>query len=358
MAMQWTDITSSIVGGGAWQSNGDTVAVTMPPTGYIFGFINSGGTLFGTSNAFASNNLNKHSTTAGALFTAIPGTGPLYLKFNYISNGESNYDYAMFGQSGVTVSSGTAASSPTTAVVWTTYGKSSTAISSYTYCITGITQFNVLYRKDGSTHQGYDRLFFTVEAGKDVVASSYWYAATRVKYYGYKATSASPYAISITGTSQYNWFRIDAGNLFNGADVIQYSGVIKAKNGAPSGASCYCYWASGGSINSNGPFGGSTGIAYGYNNGYYIRSGFTKQQANRQMGTTTALTNMQYWYVLTGTTAASVRKDYTILSGTATEIKKASRECYLQEPDYKVFVGYTSSQPKGHFIINHCFFNK
>ena len=73
------------------------------------------------------------------------------------------------------------------------------------------------------------------------------------------------------------------------------------------------------------------------------------------MGTTENLTDTQYWYVYTGTTAASVRKDYRFLSGTSTSIKKASRQCFLEEPTYKVVVAHdnTLTYPKAYYQVSY-----
>jgi hypothetical protein len=80
--------------------------------------------------------------------------------FEYICNGESNYDYAVF--SNVDKSLTTSSSSSSANVFYNCYGQSSTSLKTLNYGpVSGTIQ--VKYLKDSSQHTGYDTLQFRVK---------------------------------------------------------------------------------------------------------------------------------------------------------------------------------------------------
>ena len=111
-----------------------------------------------TNNFWVSGNKGKDSTAALCNVRIENPTGRNVI-FEYICNGESNYDYGLF--SNVNKSLTTSSSNSSTNVFYNCYGTSSTALRTLNYGpVSGTIQ--VKYRKDSSYADGYDTIQFRV----------------------------------------------------------------------------------------------------------------------------------------------------------------------------------------------------
>lgn len=190
----------------------------------------------------------------------------------------------------------------------------------------------------------------------DTTEDYYWWAGIRVQFKGYKTLSSNTYSIQ-NNLEDYGKFGISNSFFNNTGSVITSTSQIQVGNqGMPSGsttAATYVYWASGRCANQ---FVGSSPTALTVQTPtYFIRSGFTVQTANRQMGTTTGLTDNAIWYVYCGALETNAKRDWHLLSGTSSAIKQASREVLLKEPTYKVYVSGTTNThgPKAYFNVQY-----
>ena len=118
------------------------------------------GFYYDTTNDFwISGNKGVRSSAAICNVTIENPTGKNVI-FEYICNGESSYDYALFSNVNKTLVANY--SSDSINVFHNCYGQSSTALKTLNYGpVSGTIQ--VKYRKDGSANEGYDTIQFRVK---------------------------------------------------------------------------------------------------------------------------------------------------------------------------------------------------
>lgn len=169
-----------------------------------YGFISSG---YDGTNYIASSNRGLGSTVATmkltVRFTGYPITNNvstasgLNIRITYISNGENNYDYALFSKSGLTEYDFPASIEHGNSNVYkSAYGESSDEEQTLYYYIPNNddkTDIFINYRKDGNVDYGLDRLYMriAIEATED--HSGYYFIGEKYRFHGYK-------------TKYYNYF--------------------------------------------------------------------------------------------------------------------------------------------------------
>jgi len=162
-----------------------------------YGFISSG---YDGTNYIASSNRGLGSTVATmkltVRFTGYPITNNvstasgLNIRITYISNGEDNYDYALFSKSGLTEYDFPASVEYNDPNVYkSAYGESSDEEQTLYYYIPNNgdqTDIFINYRKDSSVDHGLDRLYMriAIEATKD--HSGYYFIGEKYRFHGYK----------------------------------------------------------------------------------------------------------------------------------------------------------------------------
>lgn len=197
--MAYTNITSSLISNGYWS------ITRMDPTIYFrsadrssYGFVFSA---YGGTTYLASNNRLVDNSCATAKIEFDWGSNyhdGINLKINYISNGESNYDYGVFSKSGMTIATGTTGGS---SVYKSCYGESSTDVKTLYYYIPNDGNDGTIYinyRKDGSTSSFLDALYLDISA--EYVDIAYYQVGYALRYYGF-AQNTSPNWL-ITGTNR------------------------------------------------------------------------------------------------------------------------------------------------------------
>lgn len=191
--MAWTNITANVAGGQPYYSINNVGSLTFM-TGIETDYCFVSSAYNGTTWA-ASNNLGVQSSTAHVRvsYNKSGSYSGIKIRITYISNGENNYDYAIFGNSGYTLS--TAATYNTTGVLYHARGASSTDPVTIEYVLTATTSFDIMYRKDGSTNSGWDRLLFTFEVDAynpgGGGGSYYYWVGTCIAVSGYTTNSAT-----------------------------------------------------------------------------------------------------------------------------------------------------------------------
>lgn len=274
--MAYTNITVRLLQSGSWRVSrmDPTVYLTNPDDRSSYGFVLSA---YGGTTYLASSNRGINNSCATAKISFDFGANyyaGINLKIDYISNGENNWDYGVFSKSGMTIATGTTGGS---SVYKSCKGESSTSVKTLYYYIPnngndGSIYIN--YIKDGSGHEGLDRLYLDISA--EYYNPKYWFIGHKFEFKGYQSATDGAYTLG-SSVGRY----ITSG--WPGLD----SGVRSATTG-----NYISYWSSG--LTSDAPCGDDKSFelkvsAYGH------------MSANTQEKAT----------VVTGTTATSVRKNPT-----------------------------------------------
>lgn len=199
--MAYSDITQYFLDHGItthYQSlAGDPVVEIHNKDRSDYGFISSG---YDGTNYIASSNRGLGSTVATmkltVRFTGYPITdnvstaSGLNLRITYISNGENNYDYALFSKSGLTEGDFPASVQDGNSNVYkSAYGESSTIEQTLYYYIPNNddqTDIFINYRKDSSVDYGLDRLYMRIAIEITEDHSGYYFIGEKYKFHGYK----------------------------------------------------------------------------------------------------------------------------------------------------------------------------
>lgn len=320
--MAFTDITSTIIStstGATISGAGSIKLQNNICSPYGFAISAYQGTYL------ASDNLNIHSSCASMRLTFTKtGTTGVNIKLRYMVQSEKNYDYGMFGRSGVTLTSGATYSDGTIYSHTRTYEY--TTPQTLDYYLPSSSNIDILYKKNGSTHTGWDRLFVAVMAeaasgGGGSGGDTYFWAGAKIYLRGGKNIYSNQYDFS---TSQ----RINS--VANDNYLLEYAG--KTKFETITSGSLVVYWTS-----------GTTDTDLG-TNGSDITVGTTFGGVTGHGENTLSIAK---WRIYTGTTAASVMKAYATALSTA-----PVQLCRLTQNKYTVYVKTSSTgRPKAYYNI-------
>lgn len=273
----------------------------------------------------ASDNLNIDSSCASMRLTFTKtGTTGVNIKLRYMVQSENNYDYGMFGKSGVTLTSAVTYSSSNIYSHTRAYDYTTPQILDY--YLPSSSNIDILYRKDGSANEGWDRLFVAVMAeaasgGGGSGGDTYFWAGAKIYLRGEKNNYTNQYDFS---TSQ----RINS--VANNNSLLEYAG--KTKFETITSGSLVVYWTS-----------GTTDTDLG-TNGSDITVGTTFGGVTGHGQSTLSTAK---WRIYTGTTAASVMKAYATALSTA-----PVQLCGLAQNKYTVYVKTSSTgRPKAYYNI-------
>lgn len=133
---------------------------------------------------FADSRISNYTSTASGI----------NLRITYISNGEDNYDYALFSKSGLTDFS-TSIEHGNSDVYKSAYGESSDEEQTlYYYIPNNGDQTNIFinYRKDGIADYGLDRLYMRIAFETTEDHSGYYFIGEKYRFHGYKTKYPLP----------------------------------------------------------------------------------------------------------------------------------------------------------------------
>jgi hypothetical protein len=208
--MAYTDITSQLLNNQYTTVNG--VAYVSKSNSYesSYGFATSA---YNGTTWFASQNLNVHSSAASIKFDISPmdSVKGVNVSFSYIIDSEKNWDIGFFGKSGATLATGTTTTG-SSEVYAHTYGQNgATTVRDVTYFIQSPSSIQIIYKKDGTTNSGLDRLFFTIAVelgsgtggGTDPSTTYYWLVGTRILPVGRRKTGDGTYTLPSTALTSF-----------------------------------------------------------------------------------------------------------------------------------------------------------
>lgn len=208
--MAYTDITSQLLNNQYTTVNG--VAYVSKSNSYnsSYGFATSA--YYGTT-WFASQNLNVNSSAASIKFDISPmdSVKGVNVQISYIIDSEYNWDIAYFGKSGQTLDTGSTTTGSSTVYAHTKGQNGATTVRDVTYFIQGPSSIQIIYKKDGSTHTGLDRLFFTIAVelgsgtggGTDPGTTYYWMLGTRILPVGTRKAADGTYTLPSTALTSF-----------------------------------------------------------------------------------------------------------------------------------------------------------
>jgi hypothetical protein len=259
------------------------------------GFISSG---YNGTNYIASDNRGLGSTVATmkltVRFTGYPITdnvstaSGINLRITYISNGEDNYDYALFSKSGLTEYDFPASVEYNDPNVYkSAYGESSDEEQTLYYYIPNNgdqTDIFINYRKDGSVDYGLDRLYMRIAFETTEDHSGYYLFGLAVQFNGYTYLSGS------WGSSRpRDMYHLSVYN--HGCYAYITSGWPALDSGIQSGTSTYV---------------GSNGVIYFWSSGY-TDSVPTNVKINAGAYGHKSVTTIECPGFISGTTKSSIR---------------------------------------------------
>ena len=333
--MAYTDITSSLCSNGSWSSGGYSVSLTNPST---YKFVASAITgseypsgIAGTTS-LSSNNAGKATSSSLCYLSCTPSSSNgMRLKISYVSCAETTWDYAIFGNSGVTLTTGSVYN--TTGVLAHTRGSQNMNLRTVDYFLTASTNIYISYRKDGSGDRGIDRLVFRVSvepAGGDGGGNWTWLGCA-VRLYGYRWNASQSYSLANFANS----------TIF---DISQGSGALEVADG--SGCTAYdsdtfIFWFSGSSASIIERVEYTPGQTDEYYSEFYP-PGHTSDE------------NEVYWLAVTGTSAQSRPNPTTVFSLNGVSISNIVKNIYCDQNKYTVYVKTRSGSnglPKAYYSI-------
>ena len=224
--MAYTDITSQLLNNQYTTVNG--VAYVSKNNSYnsSYGFATSA--YYGTT-WFASQNLNVNSSAASIKFDISPmdSVKGVNVQISYIIDSEYNWDIAYFGKSGQTLDTGSTTTGSSTVYAHTKGQNGATTVRDVTYFIQSPSSIQIIYKKDGSTHTGLDRLFFTIAVelgsgtggGTDPGTTYYWLLGTRILPVGTRKTGDGTYTLPSTALTSFTAHLEAYANGFPGANM-------------------------------------------------------------------------------------------------------------------------------------------
>ncbi len=273
-----------------------------PPRGY---FVNSFsltyyGYGFKTNSAgyLESQNQGAHNSYSMVKISFnASSTGTFSIK--YISNGENNYDYAIFSNLDSSLSQSSTAD---TTYFKRTYGESSTQEKTLTYTInsTGSHYIYVKYRKDGSSNSGMDslQLFFETDwSGSGNSSSTYQFVG--MKYGTLPTATRTGYTFGGWWTASSGGTQITSNSIYNGEYIYAHwnANVVKIN------------------LNANGGSGGATAIWFKYGtNTMYSNSACTSSISSISLPSRTGYTFNNY-YCASATQGANTNESYIYSGG-------------------------------------------
>ena len=202
--MAYIEITQALISN-SYASNAAGTFSLLNPNGAAYPFSSSA---YNGTTYLASQNLGVNSS-ASEMRLQINSTGSsgMHLKIEYLISSETNYDYGMFGNSGVSIASSTTYDSSN--LYKHTRGETYTATTnSIEYFIPMTATFvDIVYRKDVNTDSGWDRLMLriyteAISGGGTSPSTPYFWVGARFMLNGYRNNINRTYMIGASLRSQ------------------------------------------------------------------------------------------------------------------------------------------------------------